>query len=131
MRPAIYLLVAMTLANCVEKKKDPSAATVDNGNLIQYAVGFKVTPVQNSKLLEVTYPFQGATSGYHYLLVPRGESVPGHAPDTRVIFTPVRSIVCTSTTHIPLLDYLGETGKLTGFPTTDYISSEKMRKRID
>src|SRR5262249_6434330 len=33
--------------------------------------------------------------------------------------------------HIPLLDYLNESDKLTGFPTTDYISSEKMRQRID
>lgn len=85
----------------------------------------------NSKLVEVTYPYQGATSGYKYLLVPRGETVPEHGSDTRVIFIPLRSIVCTSTTHIPLLDYLDETDKLVGFPTTDYISSEKMRKRID
>jgi iron complex transport system substrate-binding protein len=41
------------------------------------------------------------------------------------------SVVCTSTTHIPLLDYLDETNTLVGFPTTDYISSEKVRKRID
>jgi iron complex transport system substrate-binding protein len=39
--------------------------------------------------------------------------------------------VCTSTTHIPLLDYLDETDKLVGFPTTDYISSEKARKYVD
>jgi len=30
-----------------------------------------------------------------------------------------------------MLDYLGETDKLTGFPTLDYISSAAMRKRID
>jgi iron complex transport system substrate-binding protein len=44
---------------------------------------------------------------------------------------PVKSIVCTSTTHIPLLDYLNETTSLSGFPTLDYISSASMRKRID
>jgi iron complex transport system substrate-binding protein len=30
-----------------------------------------------------------------------------------------------------LLDYINETEALVGFPTTDYISSEKMRKRVD
>ena len=44
---------------------------------------------------------------------------------------PVKNIVCTSTTHIPLLDYINETDKLIGFPTTDYISSIKMRQRVD
>ena len=59
------------------------------------------------------------------------EKAPDIDKDAKVNYTPVESIVCTSTTHIPLLDYIGETEKLVGFPTTDYISSEKMRARID
>lgn len=98
---------------------------------LRYAEGFKVSVVGNSKLVDVLYPFQGATSGYRYLLVQQGDSIPPHDADTRVITIPLQSIVCTSTTHIPLLDYLNETDKLVGFPTTDYISSEKMRRRID
>jgi iron complex transport system substrate-binding protein len=98
---------------------------------LKYAGGFKVSKVGKVKLVEVTYPYQGATSGYKYLLVPKGDSVPAHDASTKVITIPIESIVCTSTTHIPLLDYLNETERLVGFPTTDYISSEKMRKRID
>jgi iron complex transport system substrate-binding protein len=63
--------------------------------------------------------------------VQKGNQVPDHEADVAVINIPIESIVCTSTTHIPLLDHIGETNKLIGFPTTDYISSEKMRKRID
>lgn len=98
---------------------------------IKYANGFKVSALGNSKLVEVTYPFQGASSGYSYLLVPRGEEPPEHAGNPRIVYTPVESIVCTSTTHIPHLDYLGQTDKLVGFPTPEYISSEKMRARIE
>lgn len=83
------------------------------------------------KWVEVTYPYPNAKQGYMYLLVPRGEEVPTHAANITVIRTPVNRMVCTSTTHIPLLDYIDETDKLIGFPTTDYISSQKMRKRID
>ncbi|HEX8038821.1 MAG TPA: ABC transporter substrate-binding protein, partial [Chryseosolibacter sp.] len=97
---------------------------------IKYADGFTVSALGNSTLVNVTYPFQGATSGYSYLLVPKGQQPPPHDPGIPVIYTPLESIVCTSTTHIPHLDYLGETDKLVGFPTTDYISSEKMRQRI-
>jgi iron complex transport system substrate-binding protein len=96
-----------------------------------YAEGFSIQYQGRNKLVEVKYPFQGATSGYKYLLVPHGDSIPVHPPDVRVITIPLKSIVCTSTTHIPLLEYLDESDKLIGFPTTDYISSKKVRERID
>ena len=97
----------------------------------KYAEGFSVKDSLDCKWLTVGYPYQGATSGYDYLLVPKGKEVPVHKSEVQVISIPLESIVCTSTTHIPLLDYLDVTDKLVGFPTTDYISSEKMRKRID
>ncbi|MBL7835518.1 MAG: ABC transporter substrate-binding protein [Cyclobacteriaceae bacterium] len=98
---------------------------------IRYATGFRVTPMGSANLVEVTYPYKGATSGYKYLLVKRGTTAPKHGDDVKVIYTPIQRIVCTSTTHIPLLDYLEVSNKLVGFPTTDYISSEKTRKLID
>lgn len=98
---------------------------------IRYAKGFTVTQVGSSKLVEVTYPHKGAASGYTYLLVKKGSAVPKHDVDVRVIMIPIERIVCTSTTHIPLLDYLNVSDKLVGFPTMDYISSAKTRKLID
>ena len=118
-----------SLLSCNSKKN--SATNPESISVAKYAVGFKVTLVGNSKLVEVKQPYQNATSGYQYLLVPKGEDVPAHGEQTQVITVPLENIVCTSTTHIPLLDYINETEKLIGFPTTDYISSEKMRKRID
>jgi iron complex transport system substrate-binding protein len=118
-----------SLLSCSSKKD--SATKSESISLTKYAQGFKVTIVGNSKLVEVKQPYQNATSGYQYLLVPKGEVPPTHDETTQVITVPVENIVCTSTTHIPLLDYINETEKLIGFPTTDYISSEKMRKRID
>lgn len=116
---------------CCTSKKISSDGRVDSLR-IKYATGFSIRTLGNGdKLVEVGYPYQGAKSGYKYLLVQRGNEIPKHEPDVVVITIPIESIVCTSTTHIPLLDNLGETNKLIGFPTTDYISSEKMRKRID
>lgn len=129
-----FLLTGILLLLACQGKKTPQEEATLTPALsmqVKYAEGFKVYSLGNATLVEVTYPFQGATSGYSYLLVPRGEEPPVHRTSTRVIYTPLESIVCTSTTHIPLLDYLGETDKLIGFPTTDYISSEKMRQRID
>lgn len=121
-----YLLLVGCNAKKETKKRNSDSLSV------KYAEGFTIQELADgNKLVEVGYPYQGAKSGYKYLLVQRGNQIPKHESDVEVITIPIQSIVCTSTTHIPLLDYLNETDKLVGFPTTDYISSEKMRKRVD
>lgn len=113
--------------SCSKKTGEEHIPSVD----IKYAKGFSVKKEGDNTWVTVNYPYQGATSGYQYLLIPRGSKVPEHTPDVQVIEVPVETIVCTSTTHIPHLDYLGVNDKLVGFPSTDYISSEATRKRID
>jgi iron complex transport system substrate-binding protein len=44
---------------------------------------------------------------------------------------PVERMVVTSTTHIPSLEALEKESVLVGFPGLEYISSEKMRRRIN
>ena len=44
---------------------------------------------------------------------------------------PINKTVVTSTTDIPMLEYLEIEDKLVGFPHLDYISSEKIRTLID
>ena len=127
-----FYFIACIFTACNSKNASPEKVENFSGNsAIKYAKGFSIETLGNAKLVHVNYPFQGATSGHSYLLVPRGEKVPPHVEKTKVVIVPVENIVCTSTTHIPLLDYLDETNKLIGFPTTDYISSEKMRRRVD
>jgi iron complex transport system substrate-binding protein len=123
-----YFILALAVTSC-GKKKDLSESTSDVA--LKYAQGFSIKREGNIKRVRVNYPYQGAREGYTYLLVPKGEEAPTHDEKTQVITIPIDKIVCTSTTHIPLLDYLNESDKLIGFPTTDYVSSEKMRQRID
>lgn len=122
----------VVLSSCKEKKTDQAVQQATDKTPLKYATGFRVSSAANhSKLVEVISPYQGANTGFTYLLVPDGEEVPAHASDVRVIRTPVKSIVCTSTTHIPMLDYLESSELLVGFPTLDFISSKTMRARIN
>jgi iron complex transport system substrate-binding protein len=126
------LIMLMTLScqpSVDQRQSDEEAGR--SAFLLKYAKGFTISIDSPYTWINVTNPYQGASSGFRYLLVPKGMKVPEHPVDVRVIRTPVSSIACTSTTHVPLLDYLNETDKLTGFTTTDYISSEKARQRID
>lgn len=124
----IILFISSFLISC---SSTPNKKETQSSDEIIYATGFKVSNVGKAKLVEIIQPYQNATTGYQYLLVPKGEPTPANPTNATIIFTPIDNIVCTSTTHIPLLDYINETDKLIGFPTTDYISSTKMRERID
>ena len=127
------IAVLMLFWSCTSDTKKQQSEVAFEGEKVslRYAEGFGITEGEGWTLVEVKRPFQGASRGYRYLLVPKDKPVPEHNDDIRVIRTPIETIVCTSTTHIPLLDYLDLTDKLVGFPTTDYISSEKTRKRVD
>ena len=119
------------LLSCSKNRNEYQAENIQPLVHLAYATGFRIIPYKGEKLVEVPQPFQGATTGRSYLLVQRGHAAPEHDSSIPVIFVPIQRLVCTSTTQIPLLDYLGETDKLVGFPTTDYISSKDMRRRID
>jgi iron complex transport system substrate-binding protein len=133
MKHLLFVILGLIVLGCETKQSGTHVETENTSETsIRYASGFTVSyQSDGTKLVEVVYPFQGATSGYKYLLIPKGQSVPSHDNNVRVVTIPLSSIICTSTTHIPLLDYLEETEKLVGFPSTDYVSSDRARKLID
>lgn len=97
----------------------------------KYARGFSVVRQGNVKWVTVAPADSKVKDKATYVLLPYGQPLPDNVGEALVVRTPIKSIVCTSTTHIPLLDYLQLTDRLIGFPTTAYISSKKMRARID
>lgn len=132
MRYACGYILCFFLFACTNEKQTGEIMREDALPVaLKYAEGFSITRIGSATKVTVNYPYQGATSGHTYWLVSEDSELPEGLEEATVITVPVRSIVCTSTTHIPMLDYLGETDKLTGFPTLDYVSSPAMRKRID
>lgn len=97
----------------------------------EFAKGFSLRKIGHSTEVTINKPYPNATITIKYLLVPKNEKIPDHESEAQVIRTPIDKIVCTSTSHIALLDHLDAIEKLVGFPTTDLISSVKARARID
>lgn len=128
MKRAVIYGLALLLLSCHSRQTAVEQATSTSN--IRYAKGFRISKQGSATKVTVVHPFKGATTAYEFLLVPKGETPPEHGT-TPVIEVPVERIVCTSTTHIPHLDYLGVSDRLVGFPSTDYISSPTMRARID
>lgn len=127
----MMLNAALSSCGSGEERSTTSISQGADSLQTEYATGFSARRQDSIWYLTIHSPFPQANRSFHYLLVPHHASVPEHGPETQVIRTPVHDLVATSTTHIPLLDYLDATQTLSGFPTPDYISSPAMRARID
>jgi len=129
MKISSFLLVVYLFTAC--NKESSRMVELDSKIQIKYATGFIIDEGDSFTKVTVSSPFQGAQNGFSYFLVPKNATVPEILLNKSVIRTPIKSIVCTSTTHLPILEYLDEDGALKGFPDTDYISSIKIRERIE
>ena len=94
-------------------------------NEIVYAKGFQIKTFTNFKILTINRAFIGDVKTSEYYIFPKNNSIPDSLTHKKIIRTPINRIVCTSTSHIPMLEVLNEENKLVGFPNTHYISSEK------
>lgn len=81
---------------------------------LQHASTFHFEKDDSSRFLVVDEPWPNATEAKRYDLG-----------------TPLKKIVCTSTSHLPFFELLGMEEVVIGFPNLSYISSEVFRKRAD
>ena len=127
--PLLFLLISVF--GC-QQKKAISTADIPNGiNQVQYAKGFSIFRYQGFSVVTITNPWPNATQAYIYILQEKNAVIPDSLKQNPVIQVPVKKIVVTSTTHIPSLEMLGVENTLVGFPNLDYVSSEKVRQRIE
>lgn len=128
----VILMIFLMLHSCSPTREETnfSKERAEDQRII-YANGFELQKINEVEVLTINTPFQGASESLVYYFIPKDNQVPDSLKNKNLIRTPVKEIVVTSTSHIPMLDYLNETKSLKGFPTLDYISSPKMRARID
>jgi iron complex transport system substrate-binding protein len=113
------------------KTETKSETPISSGNTVRYAKGFSIENYNGYSVVTVKNPWPNASKTYRYILKEKNGIVPDSLKQNSIISVPIKKIVVTSTTHIPSLEMLGVTTTLVGFPHTDYISSEKVRARID
>lgn len=129
LRNLLFITLYLCFISCDEKHKNQEKANdeISNNTLVKYAQGFDIQTYKNYKKLIIRSPYPDAESQQEFILV---TAVDNDIKDQNQISVPLKKIVATSTTHIPMIELLGATNSLVGFPNTDYISSEKTRKRV-
>jgi iron complex transport system substrate-binding protein len=125
------LLHILFIFGCKQKKEVSDIKVASSKNEIQYAKGFEVYKYDGYSIVKINNPWPESKESFSYVLKQKNAIVPDSLTHFTIIPIPVKTIVVTSTTHIPSLEMLGIENTLIGFPHTDYISSEKTRKRID
>ncbi|MBV7267647.1 ABC transporter substrate-binding protein [Winogradskyella luteola] len=135
MRLSAFFLFLVAFVSCKNERKIDLPNTSETKTLeLKYAEGFSVTDNGNHKVLTILNPWPNADKSYKYLIASSEALSKMTFPKDYydgVITNDIKKLVVTSTTHIPALELLGAEQTLVGFPGTDYISSEKIRKRID
>lgn len=126
MKKLITLFVLCTLLISCKKniaKKEHSFSEKEQIT-IKYAKGFSIFKEGDKKVLFIKSPYPKAKEGVSYYFSKDTKKYPNS------ITIPLQTIVLTSTTHIPMLEYLGVEDRLVGFSDTHYISSKKTRALI-
>ncbi|WP_111683949.1 ABC transporter substrate-binding protein [Winogradskyella tangerina] len=129
-----FLFAIILMVSCKNETTTVVADSENNTLELKYAQGFNLVDANTHKILEISKPWPEASKSYKYLIASMEElskmTFPKDAYDG-ILSDDIKKIVVTSTTHIPALELLGVEQTLVGFPGTNYISSERTRKRIN
>ena len=129
LKSILLLSIIGLFAQCKKETASKPMAIVTNE--IQYAKGFTLENYEGFSVVTVKNPWPKATKTYTYILKKENGKIPDSLQNNTIINVPIKTIVVTSTTHIPSLEMLGEEKTLVGFPNLDLISSDKVRTLID
>jgi iron complex transport system substrate-binding protein len=124
------LALYISIISCSPSPQEESVEKLQSRPL-SYAQGFALSQGEGFKVLEVRQAYPGTHEPFRYLVMETKGLELDHSAYDAVIILPVEEIVLTSTTQVPHLDLLGLSEKMVGFPNTDLISSETMRRQID
>ena len=123
----LFLLISISCKKGVVKVDEK----VQSESTIKYAKGFDIINDNGTKKLIIKSAYQNSKETFSYNLY---KKVPINAIANATlnnIKIPVKKIVVTSTTHIPMLELLNEETAIVGFPYSKFVSSEKTRALID
>ena len=136
MKKLLYILLSAILA-AATACHPRSAASLGDFDISLYAPayssGFEIFGAEGMKstILKTYAPWQGAEGEETQLFIARnGEQAPADFPG-QVLDGDARHIVCMSSTHIAMLDAIGETGRVVGVSGIDYISNPDIQARRD
>jgi len=131
---AVLIIIGIqVVSSCVSKgESKPESVTDSSANSITLAGRVKIEKTEGSVILTIINPWQGASGISHvYYLVKRGDPIPPDLDSSDVIFVPLEKIICMSTTHLGMIEALGEENSVKAVSGTEFIYSDNLLKKVD
>lgn len=124
------LFSIILISSCVRNQNHPiqigKSISTDS---LKYAELFKISRFKD--FIRISVLRHSSDSVLNYFLIDRNHKIPDILKNENIIRTPVRKVVCLSTTHIAFIDLLNATRSIIGISGKDYVYNSKLRKRIE
>lgn len=116
------LLTALFSASCGGSRAD-LGDFADAVYTPGHASGFEIlgSPERTSTLLRITNPWQGADGIEQLVFLSRNGELPPRGFTGQTVRTPVRRVVCMSSSHVAMLDAVGEVSRVVGVSGLDFL----------
>jgi iron complex transport system substrate-binding protein len=124
----LFLVMILSFSCKKEVKNIDKKPQIESS--IKYAKGFDIITNNGVKKLIIKAAYQNSDAVFEYEIRNKTSNTIIHYKN-EVIEVPIKKIVVTSTTHIPMVELLNEETAIIGFPYSKYVSSEKTRRLID
>lgn len=137
MKQRLFILIILFcgLASCQNNKQTFDASSFDQVLYApSYAKGFSITHdnERNATLISVKNPWQGADGVEKMLLIdPDSKFRTSQAANIQRIERYAERIICLSSSHIAMLDAIGQTNRVVGVSGIDFIMNEQILKNRD
>jgi len=130
MKKIIYTILIISFFSCKNENKTTITNTENDNETIEYAQNFTIKKYPNYTVLQVKNPWDAAKISFNYVVYDRGGERPDFSEKAVYIQRPVNRVACTSTTHLALLNSIGEADKLVGISGAKYVYDARTRERI-
>ena len=129
-------LAILLIVSCTDRRGSPAETRAvtesKSGHAGKYAKGFRVYDHNTYIILEVTDPWQQSRDMiFSYVLAPGEDQVPDSLKNLPFIKIPVERVVALSTTHVAMIDQLGQASSIVGLSGSKYIYSSELRPGIE
>lgn len=128
------LLLCRGVASCSHSSTTSDLSEFDKEVFVpSYASGFKILGAEGreSVLIESVNPWQGSDSVVRRLFIVRGGEEAPTGFDGEVLEGKASRIVAMSSTHLAMLDAIGEVETVVGLSGLDFVSNPKIRSNRD
>ncbi len=128
----IILSITILLFSCSTDKKNSSGdfSTKTDSLNPAFAQNFTVQKQGDLTILSIGEAWRDAKEKFQYVLYPKGSKAPNGFDNAVKIAVPVDRVICTGTSQLAFLDFIGQTEKIVAIADGNYVYNEKIRDKI-